>query len=538
MCMCLHLPCRIADLIEAPQRSHVLQKPSEVHQKRKREQEARHSSLQDQDRPPPKRPRTSPPSCGAKGESKTKAEGDTSKISPDPVEAWIQTTRWPSQYFEQDSQAGEDFFEDDSWLVEQMEQSSIPVIQYVEINGFRYPRPVLKSPTSLRRKSSDSSLTGSSDQLPREAKSAQYRTANYSIILATKGSFMDTSDFGITTSSKSMCQALLQTEQAVPQDSLFHDKAFGKTCRKLQDRNEAMVIRDIALLIVPSAQQLATCGATHLDHLFECVNEGWNAAIPFHGTRPQPDYSIGFGRSAFSEQQMKTLDSLVGDILYGSKLTTFVMATSRMYFPFLTCEVKCGASALDIADRQNAHSMTIAVRGVIELYKAVKREKELHREILAFSISHDHRAVRIYGHYPIIDGDKTTFYRHPIRTFDFTELDGIDKWTAYKFTKNIYDIWMPAHLKRICSVIDQIPPDLNFKVSQGSELHFTEASGMSQELSGLFSEQSNIESASQTSQDNSELVPDVSQTITSDTSVSQGKGSAAFKRPKRKHTAK
>jgi hypothetical protein len=80
--------------------------------------------------------------------------------------------------------------------------------------------------------------------------------------------------------------------------------------------------------------------------------------------------------------------------------------------------------------------------------------------------------VRIYGHYAVIEEDKTTFYRHPIHTFDFTALDGKDKWTAYKFTKNVYDVWMPTHLKRICSVIDQLPPDLNFEVSQGSELQF------------------------------------------------------------------
>jgi len=49
---------------------------------------------------------------------------------------------------------------------------------------------------------------------------------------------------------------------------------------------------------------------------------------------------------------------------------------------FLTCEVKCGAAALDVADRQNLHSMTVALRGVVELYKAGKREKELHWEIL------------------------------------------------------------------------------------------------------------------------------------------------------------
>jgi len=36
---------------------------------------------------------------------------------------------------------------------------------------------------------------------------------------------------------------------------------------------------------------------------------------------------------------------------------------------------------------------------------------------------------------------------------------GIDKWTAYTFTRNIYDLWMPGHLKRICSAIDMFDLD-------------------------------------------------------------------------------
>jgi len=32
--------------------------------------------------------------------------------------------------------------------------------------------------------------------------------------------------------------------------------------------------------------------------------------------------------------------------------------------------------------------MTLEVRGIIELFRLVKREKELHREIPAFSVSH------------------------------------------------------------------------------------------------------------------------------------------------------
>ena len=220
---------------------------------------------------------------------------------------------------------------------------------------------------------------------------------------------------------------------------MFRDDLFEATCRKIQDRNEARIIQDIARLIVPSAETLATYGATNLNHLTEGVDEGWIGNMPVEGPRPQPDYSVGFRRSAFTDEQLNKLDPLIGSVYENF----FFVVTYRMYFPFLTCEVKCGAAALDIADRQNAYSMTVAVRGVVELYKAVKREKELHREILAFSISHDHRSVRIYGHYAIIEEEKTIFYRHPIYEFSFTALDGKDKWTAYKFTKSVYDIWMP-----------------------------------------------------------------------------------------------
>lgn len=86
-----------------------------------------------------------------------------------------------------------------------------------------------------------------------------------------------------------------------------------------------------------------------------------------------------------------------------------------MYFPFLTCEVKCGAVAIEVVNRQNAHSMTVVVRALIELFRLVKREKELNQEILAFSVSHNNSVVRIYSYYPVIEGDKITFYRYTIR---------------------------------------------------------------------------------------------------------------------------
>ncbi|EQL31617.1 hypothetical protein, variant [Blastomyces dermatitidis ATCC 26199] len=329
-----------------------------------------------------------------------------------------------------------------------------------------------KSTSSLHRKqleaSSVISSTTPSDQMPREEKSAPYENAHYRMLLQTKGSFMKESKLGITDASKSSYQTLLDAEQRVPENSLFHDNLFEKTCEKMQDRNEAMVIQDITRLIVPSAENLAIYGNEHLKFLIESVSEGWNNAIPVTKPRPQPDYSVGFRREAFTDDQLQRLQPFVGDLTD----TSYFMATFYMYFPFLTCEVKCGAAALDIADQQNAHSATIAVRATIELFKLVKREREVNREILAFSVSHDHTAVRIYGHYAVLEGEKMNFYRHPIHKFDFTTLDGKEKWTAYKFTRNVYDIWMPTHFKRICSAIDQIPPDVDFHISQ-SELQYS-----------------------------------------------------------------
>ena len=334
-----------------------------------------------------------------------------------------------------------------------------------------------KRSLSPRKRSNSATSTTPSDQKPREEKSAPYRDPRYETLLGTKGSFMVKSSLDVTSTSKTLCRTLLEKQQTTPEDSLFRDDVFESTCEKIHNRNEARVIQDITRLIVPSAESLATFGAKHLDPLIESVNEGWNNSIPLTGTRPQPDYSVGFKREAFTDDQLAKLSPFIVDFIGGDR--SFFMATYYMYFPFLTCEVKCGAAALEVADRQNAHSMTLAVRAVVELFRAVKREDEVNRQILAFSVSHDHQSVRIYGHYAVIDGKDAKYYRHPIRNFVFTELDGKEKWAAYRFNRNVYDTWMPTHFKRICSAIDQFPSELNFDILSQPE------TGLSQDLESL-----------------------------------------------------
>jgi hypothetical protein len=328
---------------------------------------------------------------------------------------------------------------------------------------------------------------------------------------------------GVANESKRTCQQLLDAQQTVPENTMFSDDHFEATCEAIRNKNEARVVRDISLLIVPSAEITAIRGNLPCRLLIESVNEGWNNSIPLTKPRPQPDYSVGFRREAFTETQLQTLQPFVGDLFDNS----FFMGTWYMYFPFFSSEVKCGAAALDVADRQNAHSMTLAVRGVVELFRLVKREKELHREVLAFSISHDNETVRIYGHYPVIEGKKTTFYRHPIHKFSFTALDGKEKWTAYKFTKSVYDTWMPGHFKRLCSAIDVIPPDIHFELSEESELQFPSSCGLSQ---GLESHHHSEPGAF----DDDELMLLDPQEVTPEISVTQTSDEATFKKPKRK----
>ena len=453
-----------------------------------------------------------------------KATSDTNENSPDPLQYWIQTGRWPKEYFEQDSQVRDDFergkspeeLEQIDWLKEHCARE--PFMPMHGFHPFEYLLARKKSSASLRRKNSQSTLQTPSDQLSREVKSAQYTNSDYETGLESKGSHMCMSPLDITDTSKSFCRILLENEQKFPQDTLFRKDLFRKTCERVARRNEAMIIRDILPLICPSAQTLAIYGAEHLNHLYESVNEGWNSAIHFHGTRPQPDYSVGFGRSAFTEEQLDKLKPFVGGI--GSKFTSYFIALTQMYFPFLTCEVKCGAAALDVADRQNAHSMTIAVRAFVELFRLVKREKELHREILAFSISHDHRSVRIYGHYPVIERDKTTFYRHEIRDFSFQDLDGKEKWTTYQFVKNVYDHHSLKLHKLICSGIDGLPAGINFDLSQSAS--FPQTTSQS-------SQQSNF--GSMLSEDDSQSSILASQAVTPTTSLTQTTERAS-KKPK------
>ncbi|KAF2691402.1 hypothetical protein K458DRAFT_437888 [Lentithecium fluviatile CBS 122367] len=259
-----------------------------------------------------------------------------------------------------------------------------------------------------------------SDQQAREQKTAPYRHPLYKRQFSERGSFMGRFS-GISTGCIKLCQTLLESPQSPPQDTLFENSLFEGTLERIKGRNETRVIRDIAHLIVPPAETLPIRGTKHLKILREATNADWYSCVPLSGLRPQPDYSLSFKIEDFNPERLWKLHPLSLDLLR-----------------------RCGASTLDIADRQNAHSQTVALRGLFKLFRLVSREKELHNKISGFSISHSDVNVRI------------------------AQADNI--WIAWTAVMNILDLWVPDYLKWICSAIDILPTSWDLEVSERLEL--------------------------------------------------------------------
>ena len=200
----------------------------------------------------------------------------------------------------------------------------------------------------------------------RELSCAQLHEHLFKEAFKSAWSFMRKHEKGVTEASKLACQRLLNADQPVPENTIFDANLWESALESIGSRSKAKIFHDLTQLIVPSAQGLALTNP-ELQHLIESLDEVWDSSIPFIGSRPQPGISVGFKKEAFGEKRLMKFAPYIGDVASGD--TSSFMATFYLYFPFLTCEVKCSTWALDIADQQNTHSMTLAVRAVTELFQ-------------------------------------------------------------------------------------------------------------------------------------------------------------------------
>ncbi|KAL2855363.1 hypothetical protein BJY01DRAFT_231686 [Aspergillus pseudoustus] len=266
---------------------------------------------------------------------------------------------------------------------------------------------------------------------------------------------------GVPEVVQALCRDLLEKDAETPRDTVFEVKTFPKTCERLLMKDPSGVNRLIGELVVPSAETARDRGLTEFDHYSVSMGDVWKWMLPLienereEMRRPQPDYAVGFLADAFTEEQLRKMEPYSG-------IESYFRCTASMYFPFLTTEIAT-SKPLDMADVENTYSAGLGAGGVVGLFREAKREEELHEQVVAFSISHSHCAVRIYAHYVMVDDGKVSYYRHLVREYELTPADIEDRWTSYKFALALYSNWAPEYHRRLCSAIDDLPdpPELD-----------------------------------------------------------------------------
>lgn len=248
---------------------------------------------------------------------------------------------------------------------------------------------------------------------------------------------------------RELYQAMLNETATLPDDPLLKPQNLSKLRSVLRNGSELRVCIELHPRLVPSAETLAILYPGRFENLVEGYNDRWLDAMAFYNKLPQPDRTGAYQLSAFTDTELRKLRIV-------PECASLFTARYGMLFPFFTAEVKCCKEALEIADRANTNSMTIALRAVVEVYRQANMVTAIHRKTLGFSISHDEGTVRIYGHYPEIDGDRTTYYRSAIREFTYADNDARERVTSYTFVWNIYTRFATDHLRRLKEAISRL----------------------------------------------------------------------------------
>ncbi|GLA01133.1 hypothetical protein AnigIFM60653_010989 [Aspergillus niger] len=292
-----------------------------------------------------------------------------------------------------------------------------------------------------------------------------------------QGSYLKNYRSGITEDEIKMCQELLKRECETPKDTLMDSNAWFHICKNIAQKNKSAIIRSIAQLIVPSAElEICRGQVSKAIDLVESINELWDHSIPLQWNprliqrrlpTPRPDYAVGFSKDAFTDEQYAKLEPLLGECGEAS----YYKGTQSMLFPFFVAEIRDASGSFLVAERQNAHSMTRALRGIVELYRLSGRcQDELDRKILGFSICYSHSHAELYAHYIVTkDKTETCYYRHFLETFNFVGGGMEERWKSYKFVMALYNDWVQIHHQRLCSAIDSLP-DVDPHTTWTSEL--------------------------------------------------------------------
>ncbi|KAI9804483.1 MAG: hypothetical protein M1825_001382 [Sarcosagium campestre] len=186
----------------------------------------------------------------------------------------------------------------------------------------------------------------------------------------------------------------------------------------------------------------------------------WTDCIPILGRiKPSPHLSVGFGHKAFTADQHLKMAPILGEEgrVPDGESNSYFRATEDLYFPFLVQELGNRREGIYFAELKNAHSGAIMASATFQLFRWAGLEKELDHKIVAFSIANDGKHVSIYGHYIVMTPRGCEFHRYSIFEYVLHRTEWVSRWQAYQFVKNVYEVFMPAHLERIRAAVNRLP---------------------------------------------------------------------------------
>ncbi|KAI9888456.1 MAG: hypothetical protein M1814_006903 [Vezdaea aestivalis] len=381
--------------------------------------------------------------------------------------------------------------------------------------------------SSKRQRTSGSSQSHTEEksrswaQNRKEGEVPEQYTAKYEKHISRRGLDMDLlkGKKNVSDESRADFVSLMKSEKRYIQPLLYSWDKILDVINDCQSRNEALVVHVITPMIIPPIRSLYYLGKdyAYLEHVVDEINTNWYQKCVIEGPQLRPDLSIGLFESAFEQQEL--------DKLKKCSVDTCTQFTDNMYFPFLMCEVKCGREGLDAADRQNMHSCCVAVKALLrieqeadkqrkekclregrekilkegrekllkenprrdleELENYLEEELEKHLEeylkenleeglekldghALVYSISHDQKDARLYGHYAILNQERWTYYRYRIKAFDLYNTS--DLLAIYNFVQNLLKDYVPVLVKRLKAAIAVLPEPstLSFYTSEMS----------------------------------------------------------------------
>lgn len=282
------------------------------------------------------------------------------------IKEWAADGHWPRSYFERDSQ------------------------------------PIIERSLLQRDVEYDLSNSNLSHSESHSTQSAKYAGPDFPQLMRYEGSCMYEDKEGLSREGITFCKQLFERYQPVPSGTIFDNDVFDIACKKLMFANAARVLKDITPLVVPGIENHATMSkGTQYDMARECVKLRWDECMPVAELRPVPNYAACLDSKMFEEKTHSTSGRNWTPSLHSG-------IAAGLCFPFLTCEVKRAQVGLAVANNQNQCSMVVACRAVVELYRATDRVcktnslHRLHRQVLAFSVSHNERNVAIFAHYAVI----------------------------------------------------------------------------------------------------------------------------------------